>query len=155
MIAQRHLNLSISNRTVLVTGDMVRAALGVDADTITAKVDAGEFRWVWDVTAVEGREARVEGRIRELRFWAKEIVAPQFVARLGVREALAEILGQDRQRFRGTELQHLLLVSRPQIKRLRDEGLLAGEIVGSTLWVNRSVVETFLTKRLVNSEVCA
>ena len=49
MTAQRALNLSISQRTVLVTVDTLRTHLGVDADTILYRIDAGEYRWVLDV----------------------------------------------------------------------------------------------------------
>ena len=144
MLAQRHLNLSISQRTVLVTSDMVRACRGVDADTITAQVDAGELRWVWDVSTGEGD-------IRELRFWAKEIIAPEFCKGMKPAKAVTEILGSDRARWRGVEIAQLLLVSRPQIFRLHEAGDLKGEIAGGTLYVNRAVLEKFLTKRLVNN----
>jgi hypothetical protein len=142
MIAQRHLNLSISQRTVLVTVDMVRAALGVDADSVTAKVDAGELRWVWDVSCGTGA-------VRELRFWAKEIIAPEFTRAQSLPQVVAEVLGKERLRWRGTEIAHLLLVSRPQIFRLHEAGDLAGEIVGGTLYVTRAVLEKFLIKRRV------
>lgn len=142
MLSQRQLNLSISQRTVLVTCDMVRAALGVDADTVTAKVDAGELRWVWNVSTGAGA-------VRELRFWAKEIIEPATVARLSVFSALNLILGTERTRWRGVEIQHLLLVSRPQIFRLHKEGDLPGEIVSGTLWVARAALKRFLTSRLI------
>ena len=141
MISQRHLNLSISHRTVLVTVDMVRAALGVDADSVAAKVDAGELRWAFDVS-VNAAE------LRELRFWAKEIIAPELTKSLTVAEAINQILGTERQRWRGTEIQHLLLVSRPTVMRLHHGGELPGEIVGNTLWVTRSGIQQFLKSRL-------
>lgn len=144
MLAQRHLNLSISQRTVLVTLDMVRAVRGVDADTITAQVDAGELRWVWDVSTGEGA-------IRELRFWAKEIIAPEFCAGLKATKAVAEILGSDRARWRGVEIAQLLLVSRPQIFRLHESGELRGAVVSGTLYVDRAALEKFLARRLVNN----
>jgi hypothetical protein len=143
MIAQRHLNLSISQRTVLVTVDMVRAALGVDADSVTAKVDAGELRWVWDVSSGTGS-------VRELRFWTKEIIAPEFTRAQTLPQVVAELIGKDRARWRGTEIEHLLMVSRPQIFRLREAGDLCGDIVGRTLYVTRAVLEKFLIKRRVS-----
>lgn len=143
MIAQRHLNLSISQRTVLVTVDMVRACRGVDADTIMAQVDAGELRWVWDVS-------NGAGDVRELRFWAKEIIAPDFTGSLTPREAINQTLGTDRARWRGVEIAQLLLVSRPHIFRLHEADELRGEIVSGTLYVTRAVLEKFLTERLIN-----
>ena len=136
---QKRLNLSLSARTVLVTTDAVRAALGVDADTIAAKVDAGELRWVWNVAL--GRE------IAELRFWAREIVAPEFVADYTPAKVVAEILGI-RSRWRGVELAQLLLVSRPTIMRLVDAGELKGEIVNGAIHVWRAPLEKFLLARL-------
>lgn len=141
MIAQKHLNLSISQRTVLVTVDMVRAARGVDADTITGLVDAGELRWVWDV-GIGRRE------LRELRFWAREIIAPEFCRELTAEQAIAGVLGSDRTRWRGTEISHLLLVSRAHICRLHAAEELPGTIVDGTLWVQRPALVKFLTERL-------
>lgn len=142
--SQRLLNLSINQRTVLVTVDMLRAVLGVDADSINARVDAGEFRWVWNVSAGTGD-------VRELRFWAREIIAPEQCAKLSLPLALNLILGQERLHWRGTEIAHLLLVSRPQIFRLHEAGELPGEIVGHTLRVTRSALVNFLTHRLVQA----
>jgi hypothetical protein len=142
-LAQRHLNLSISQRTVLVTVDMVRACKGVDADTITAQVDAGTLRWVWDVS-------NGAGAVRELRFWAKEIIVPEFCTALNPAQAINQILGSDRARWRGVEIAQLLLVSRPHIFRLHEAKELKGDVIGGTLYVNRPVLEKFLTVRLVN-----
>jgi len=141
-IQQRSLNLSISARTVLVTLDMVRACRGVDADTVLAQVDAGELRWVWDVSSGGGT-------VRELRFWAREIIAPEMSANFKPAQVISLVLGTDRARWRGVEIAQLLLVSRPQIFRLHEAGDLKGDIVGGTLYVARAVVEKFLTQRRV------
>jgi excisionase family DNA binding protein len=148
MTAQRHLNLSINQRTVLVTLDTVRASLGVDADSIIAKVDAGELRWVWNVS-------NGTGEVRELRFWAREIVAPELTRELTPAKALELILGDSplavRKDWRGVEIAQLLLVSRPQIFRLHEAGELPGVIVGGTLKVKREALKTFLRTRLVGA----
>lgn len=145
MISQRHLNFAISQRTVLVTGDLVRAALGVDADTVAAKVESGELRWVWNVSTGTGA-------VRELRYWAKELTDPQ-VSSFTTEEVIGEILGSNRERWRGVEIGQLLLVSRPQYLRLHESGDLRGNIVGNTLYVERLALETFLRKRLVNADL--
>jgi len=142
VIAQRQFNLSISQRTVLVNVEALRAALGVDADTIYAKVDCGEFRWVWDVS-------NGGGDVRELRFWVRELTAPETVAALDLPEVIASVLGTERQRWQGVELAQLFLISRPQVKRLHDAGELPGDIVSGKLWVKRSAVEKFLNARRV------
>jgi hypothetical protein len=141
MISQRHLNLSISQRTVLVTMDMVRAALGLDADSVMARVEAGELRWVFDIAT--------GSQISELRFWAKEIIAPEFCAGLTLAQAMKEILGSERARWRGTEIQHLLLVSRPTVKKLHDDGRLPGDLVNGTFSFRRAAVESFLRAAIV------
>ena len=139
---QRQLNIPVSARTVLVTTEVVRAARGVDADTVSAQVDAGELRWVWDVS-------NGEGDVRELRFWAREIIAPETVTDLTPAAVVGMVLGKDRARWRGVELAQLLLVSRPHIFRLHEAKELPGEIVGGTLYVARAAVEKFLMKRRV------
>ncbi len=142
MFAQRHLNLPINQRTVLVTVDMVRASLGVDADSVAARVEAGELRWVFDVAA-KGSQ------IRELRFWAKAIIAPERVADLTLSEAVGEILGDNRKTWRGTEVEHLLLISRPTVKKLHDDGELPGDLVGRTFIFGRAALESFFKRRAV------
>jgi len=140
MLPQRLLNLPINHRTVLVTMEMVRANLGVDAESVQAKVDAGEIRWIWNVATGE--------RISELRFWAKELIAPEFCAGLNLEQVINQLLGEVRLIWRGVEIEHLLLVSRPTVKKLCDEGALAGEIVGGTFHFRRAAVVNFLRARL-------
>jgi len=149
MTSQRSFNLSVSQRTVLITVDALRAHLGVDADTILARIDAGDYRWVFDVSAVRSRRFHSAKHVRELRIWANEVIAPEFVAALTEEQAVAEIIG-GRERYYGTEIAQLLLVSRPQIFRLNQGKELDGEIVGGKLWVGRAVLADFLLRRLVN-----
>lgn len=150
MIAQRSFNLSISQRTVLVTVDALRVHLGVDADTVLGRIDAGEYRWVFDVSSVRQRRFHSSKHVRELRVWAREIIAPETTARLDEAAAIGEIIG-NRARYYGTEIAQLLLVSRPQIFRLHENDDLCGDIVGGKLWVKRSVLVEFLTRRLASN----
>jgi hypothetical protein len=152
VIAQRSLNLSISQRTVLLPVESLRVHLGVDADTILARIDGGDYRWVFDVSSVKQRRLNSAKHVRELRLWAREIVAPEVTRDLSPKAAVAEILGA-RERFYGTEIAQLLLVSRPQIFRLHESKELSGDIVGGKLWVQRAALETFLHKRLVNADL--
>jgi hypothetical protein len=134
------LNVSFSRRTVLVTTDVLRAVRGVDAETIHAAVDDFELRWVFNISADPAR-------VRELRFWTKEIIAPEFTRRLNLAKAINEILGEGRSRWRGVEIQHLLLVSRPTIMRLHRHGDLPGKVVKGTFWTPRPALESFLRTR--------
>jgi hypothetical protein len=155
LTAQRQLNLSISQRTVLLTVDALRVHLGVDADTILARIDGGEYRWVFDVSSVKQRRFNSSKHVRELRLWAREIVSPELTSGLTPAEAISEIIG-NRPRYYGTEIAQLLLVSRPQIFRLHRQAAggpcsehgLPGEIVNGKLWVNRTVLVEFLKRRL-------
>jgi hypothetical protein len=146
MIAQRQFNLAINQRTVLVTVDTVRACLGVDAETINAKVDAGEYRFAFDVSAVRPRRLLSAKHVRELRLWTKEVIMPETTSGLTLLEAVQQILGT-RERFGGTEVAQLLLVSRPQIFRLHEGKELPGDIVGGKLWITRRTVQDFLLRR--------
>jgi hypothetical protein len=135
-------SFSLNPRTSLVTLDFVRAARGVSADAVLAMVDDGKLRWVWDVSS--GR-----GDIRAFRFLAAEVVAHESVRTLTTAAVVSLVLGSERQRWRGVELAQLLLVSRPQIFRLRKAGAIKGKIDCGTLYVQRPVLEKFLVKRLV------
>ena len=144
MIAQRLLNFPpISHRTVLVKIDMLRALWGVDSETISAKVDAGEILWAWDVSA--GR-----GEVRELRFWVRELIAPETV-RLTPAQTIQSVLGEGRTRWRGVEIAQLLLVSRPHIFKLHESGELPGDIISGVLYVQREAVRAFLASRLIGN----
>ena len=143
--AQSNRHFVPSPRTALVGMEVVRAFRGVEADAINELVDAGKLRWVWDLST--GRK----GRIRALRFWLNEIIAPEATRQLAPAAVVRAVLGTDRTRWRGVELAQLLLVSRPHIFKLRKSKAIGGEIVHGTLFVARPVVEKFLTQRLVNT----
>ena len=132
----------LSQRTALVTLDFVRTIRGVDTEAINAQVDAGELQWVWDVSSGQGHA-------RALRFWSREIISPVATRKLTAAAVVDLLLGRGRTRWRGVELAQLLLVSRPQVCRLRQSGALKGEIISGVLYVPRPVVEHFLTSRLV------
>ena len=108
--AQRLFNLPISARTVLVDLQTVRAARGVDAESIVALVDNGELQWVFDL-GLGG------GDIRELRFWAREIIAPETVTNLKLSAVVDSILGNGATIRRG-EIERQWVISAPHVMRL-------------------------------------
>jgi hypothetical protein len=138
-----NLQVSLSQRTVLVPTDVVRAVLGVDTEAVVEKVDAGELMWVFNVSA--------KSNIRELRFWVRELQSPE-CGRLSSEEAVQRILGDRRQRWCGTQIQQLLMISRPSVMRWHRAGDLPGEKVGRTFWTTRTALEQFLTSRLCHKE---
>jgi len=134
------LRLPLSRRTVLVPLDVVRAVYGVEAEAVMAKVDSGELQWVFDVS-VRGRHVRVP------RFWARELMAPE-QCRMTPAQAVQLILGPNRQNWRSTEIQQLLLTSRATVMRWHRSRLLRGKTKGRTVWVTRRRLERFLLQRL-------
>ena len=154
---QRSLRFSVSQRTVLVDVNGVRAARGVDADTVFASVEDAlrddHLRFVFDVaTNSELRTPNSELRtpVRELRFWAREVIAPEAVAGLALDEALLFIVPAGRVWFQSGELCQLLLVSRATLKCLGAE--LRGEIVDGSLRVRRADLLKFLQRRWCSAQ---
>ena len=142
-MSQRLLQLTLHTRTALVTSDTVCSALGVDAETLSARVDNGELRWVWDVSVKRNC-------IRELRFLAAELTEARTHASLDL--ILREILPARRERLRSSEVAQLLRVCNPHVMRLLKHGELTGDKVGHSQHVHLAAVKTFLTQRLLNHE---
>jgi len=134
----------LNRRTVLVTTDVLRAVRGVDAESIYDAVDNFRLRWVFNISTDPAK-------VRELRFWAKEAIAPEFTQRLKLAGVMTQILGPDRARWSGSEIQQLLLVSRPTVMRLHRHGVLPGKVVRRTFWTTRQELEHFLQKRWVSA----
>ena len=102
------IQLPANTRTVLVGLPIVRAKFGRDTDSILAKVDSGELRWVFDVG--------LGSRRRFLRFWILELVSPQTTAALQPAQAIDGILGQGATIQRG-EIERRWIISHPTIGR--------------------------------------
>lgn len=145
---QEVFELPISQRTVLVDVNTVRATRGVDAETIFTQTQKGKLIWVFDV-ATRLANRSVEDAVAELRFWAKEIIAPETVAKIQIKQVLNQIIPLKRDWFHGTEVAHLLLVSRPTVMRLRQE--LGGEIVRGSIRVKRAGLVRFFEQRWIGS----
>jgi hypothetical protein len=133
----RDLKATIPPATHLVTIDFVRALRGTSAEAVQAAVEAGQYRFVWNL----GRR-----EIGELRFWIGEIISPQ-LRTLPFQEVVAQILGEQRKVWRGAEVAQMLLVSRPTLHRLCQAGLITGKISDHTLMVPRQALESLLKIR--------
>ena len=141
-------------RTVLVGVETARALLGVDADAVQARIDAGRLRWVWDISArphgrERGRCKPVDRDVPELRLWVRELLAPDLFDGLPLRQVLPLVLGRERPRWRSSEVAQLLLCSRPAMKRLAEAGELAGSVRAGIRWFNRAALSAFLARRLL------
>ncbi len=144
------LRVCLHRGTVLLTLDVVRAVLGLDARGVLEEVESGRLRWVWDISAHQGRRcARTGHRVRELRFWVGELMAPHFCHALQPSQAIALMLGSHRQLWRTREVMQHLLCSQSIVTRLVDQGELTGPLRGRTRWVTRRSLERFLFRRLL------
>ena len=141
---QTRLNLPLNQRTVLVPTEIVRGVLGLDAESVWAKVDTGELRWVWDIRKGDAAQ------IRELRFWARELIQPDAHRGLSADAVIDSVIGTARERLRAREVGQLLLCSDSLICRLVQCGLLRGPKVGHTQWIERASLAEFLRSRLLN-----
>lgn len=85
----------------MVNIGFVRAHFGCVAETVLRRVDdatrADHLRWVFNLSASKGHR-------RELRFWVREVIAPETCARLALADVVDLILGR-RQTFRRGELE--------------------------------------------------
>jgi hypothetical protein len=142
---QPQLPMSISQRTVLVDTATVRAVRGVDADTVFNWVDDSTLRWAWNVAT------GAKSKIRELRFWARDVIAPETTAALSVDQVIDLVLPLSREQFLSHELCQLLLISRPHLGELRTE--LGGVLVGHTIHVTRDNLVAFFHRRLIIAKV--
>lgn len=136
--------MSLHSRSVLVKADVVMSVLGLRADEVYERVDGGSllhpgFLWVWDVAV--GRKTK-----RDLRFFAREIIAPESTAKLELSAVLDIILPPKRGSYHSGDLLRMLQIRRPTLADLRDE--LNGELAGARNCIFPAVaVRDFLTRR--------
>lgn len=119
--------------------DVARAITGKSADAIRSEMDSGAVRFVWNISTGKLLTAP--------RFWLRALTDPAGVTRMSLPEVIALILGTQRQRWRGVEIAQLLMISRPQVHRLRQIKALPGTISGHTFWVTRPALEKFFMDR--------
>ena len=136
------LALVLSRRTVLVSVEVARAVLGVDAETIYGQIDCGGIRWAWDI-ACQPRE------IREVRVWARELIAPDTAGELQRGAVIEAVIGTHKERLRAVEVGQLLICSRPHIHKLVATGDLAGPLAGGTQYIERESLAQFLNNRMM------
>lgn len=138
------LALKLSARTVMADLQTVRAVKGLDAESIVAMVDNAfhpeRLRFVFDVGC------GAKGAARELRFWATEIIAPEFTAKFKIDEAVASILGA-RETFRRSEIEMQWIVSAQHISNLIKSGALVEE--GNRLL--STSLKNFLRRRWISA----
>lgn len=138
-------------RCVLVTAEMVRACRGLNGRHVRQQIEEGKLQWVWDISmrsAERGvRNAKRAARhCKELRFWAREVIAPELCILLSAEAVVDLVLGSERQQWSAAELEHLLLCSKQHA-----HALLRGPLkcAGRGLKrVSRERLRAFLLERL-------
>lgn len=130
--------LPLSNRTVFLDVNGVRAARGISADKVSELAEAGELIWVFNM----GMKAN---SIRHLRFWAREVTNPAGWANMRLPEVIAQILPVSRQHINGAEIAQWFLVSRPTACRLGSD--LGGTLKNNTWHVERQALAGYLESR--------
>lgn len=111
---------------------------GVSADVVYEMADGDGLQWVWNFAV------NPKGKIRCLRFLAREVIAPETTRNLRLDEVLALILG-DRKNFHAGEACQLLRVRRPTLGKLRDQ--LAGKLRSGGAFIPSSGLRDFLRNR--------
>ncbi len=144
-VRQRSLVLPIASEVTLVDIQTVRALRGLDAESVSALIDAGRIRWVWDLSAPGGAR-------RELRFLAAEAIGKAETVTASRADAIDMAIGvpASRVRVRAAELEQRWVVSNQTILRLGRMGEIHVEIVGHTKWVKRESLVKFLGRRWVS-----
>lgn len=140
---------SENHRTILVKTDTVRHFTGLSADAIYERADGnslfGGYTWVWNVAADPS------GEIRDLRFWAREIVAPETVKGWNLDRVIKAILPPKRSQYPAGEIYTTLLsVSRPSLMKLRSE--LNGQLAANSSFFPREGLEQFLRNRWLGAD---
>jgi len=136
-VAQKALAIRIEQRTVLVTVEAVRGKFACDAESVWGMVDNGELRWTFDVS--------VDRSVRELRFWTRELIAPETTVNLELNAVLNSILGERRTELRRGEIERQWIVSAQHVSRLIKCGQLELSRPG---YVTRASAAAFLKGRL-------
>jgi len=137
--------IAISDRTVFLDINGVRAARGCSADKVNALVDSGDLLWVFDLGKRRGKK-----HLRELRFWCPEIVEAGQVAKLDLADVILRILPIGRQSFNGSELCQWFLISRATVKRIGRE--IGGTVKNGLLYVQREPLADFLRRRWIGGQ---
>lgn len=141
---QSLLNLPLSHRTVLVSMEVVRAVQALDWESIMAKVDCGEFRFAFDISAA----ARGSGHCAEWRFWVREIIAPESCAGLEMPRGIEMIINTTRPRLSRIETAHILGCTRTHVMRLVDSGFLIADAAAADRFITRASLQDFLKTKI-------
>jgi hypothetical protein len=129
-------------RPVLVHIRTAAVLLRYDPDTVLAMADAGELRWVWDVsTRTNGDHAR------DLRFWLGEVMAPRVNDRRSLEEVVKAVVGTNEVMISGHRIRHTLDMDQATLRLLRMRGHVKAVQQGREWRYWRKSFDEFLTRR--------
>lgn len=141
---QSRLALPVAQATTLVSVDTARAALGLDAESVTALCESG-LLVAFDLST--GCSTR-----REIRIWADSIrghVDGIHVA-ADPHDEIEAIIGHTAAEWIAcTQLAQRFCVHRRSVYRWREDGDLDGHLVGHVMQVRRSSIVPFLSHRRI------
>jgi hypothetical protein len=137
--------IPISDRTMFLDLNGVRATRGCNADKVNALVDSGDLLWVFDMGQGRGKK-----HLRELRFWSPEIVDAFAVSKLKLADVILQILPPGRRTFNGSELCQWFLVSRPTVQKIGKE--VGGVVKNGLLRVERERLADYLRQRWIGGQ---
>jgi hypothetical protein len=134
--------LPISNGTVFLDLNGVRAARGISADKVNQLVESGELLWVFNLAQAHGGK-----HPRNLRFWLPEIADARAVRQLSLDAVISKILPPGRSTINGAEIGRWFLVSRPTVKLIGKN--LRGAVKNRLLHVRRDSLAHWLQQRWI------
>lgn len=134
---------TLNARADLVTASAVQGISGLRYDAIRKLVDGGDFFhpgfvWVWNFAV------RSDGE-RDLRFWTREVIAPETCGDLGLGDVLEIILPASRKHFHAGEVMRMFSLTPTSLMRLRDQ--LGGRLESSGSFYSRDNIDNFLRTR--------
>jgi hypothetical protein len=136
-------------RTILATVGAAQFCSGLHRDVLNGVVDGpalfDNYKWVWNVAADP------EGEIKCLRFWSRELIAPQTVKGWNLDRVIKSILPPGRKQYHSGYVETTLLsISGPLLMDLRPQ--LNGQLAANSSFFTRQGLEKFLRARWLGAE---
>ena len=130
----------------LVHASVAQALLDLPYEALYKRVDEGNPQWVFNVTSGQGR-------YRNLRFWAEELMDPSAVRRAELPDVVNKIIGTNRPKLATWEVAVRLGINRQMVLALVWQEQLSGPRVGRRQFVARESLSAFLMAAwLINLE---
>ena len=132
-------------RPVLVQLGTAMALVGLDSRTIEAMAEAGELRWVFDVSSEDQNGTR---HVRAMRFWVGELLNQSGARFKSVDQVIDAVIGTQDPLLGTYRVQNTLAVDYCTLLRLMASGALPTVREGRNWRVLRVGLDQFLRQRL-------